>query len=367
MEYPKLAILLFFWTLLASAAGAQTGKVPKSNNHIAGGLSIVEWNGVKALKLSGRIEHGTTKKFNELSEFAEPAAHGLPILLLDSPGGSVMEALILSAALRNRPFHTIIPNGASCASACASVVFIAGQYRTMEPFGMFGQHSCAVDDLPDQECNELLAQHAFQHGVSHGAVAAFVTATRPEDMLWFSREDIDGWGISRYPGTENTDFEKSEPRAIQAFLGKKPEPQKFWRLDNWFRGWRAFYRPVADDEREMQINQFCIEEVPGTLFLSMEIHGPLEAVKQAVNTVELKSSAFALQYDRPYVFEMDKRVSAVSIAIPTEYVKKWLLEVSDFEFRINTNEPYDPIVAWGNLEGSRENLIFAANHCDYKE
>ena len=36
-----------------------------------------------------------------------------------------------------------------------------------------------------------------------------------------------------------------------------------------------------------------------------------------------------------------------------------------YRFQIETNEPYDLISTSGNLRGSRKNLIFAANHCDY--
>lgn len=268
--------------------------------------------------------------------------------------------------MKTRPFHTVIPDGASCASACASIVFIAGKYRTMESFGRFGQHSCSVSGVPDPECNEVLSQHAVSNGVSHGSVAAFVTYTDPSDMIWFSREDIDGWGISHYPGSEASGFEKSEPRVWRALTGKVPPAQSAWRLDLWKNGWRAFNRPSSDAERELQLNQFCVEHIPGTLFLAIEIHGPSEVIADVALRVVLLTDAFSLETSDPMIWQEDELVTMVAIPIPNQKVLSWLTEVSQYEFRIDTKAPYDPIGATGYLSGSRENLIFAANNCDYR-
>ncbi len=235
----------------------------------------------------------------------------------------------------------------------------------MEPFGSFGQHSCAANGIEDPECNELVSQHAFDNGVSHGSIAAFITYVPPEDILWFSREDIDGWGISHYPGSEASGFEKSEPRVIKMISGNEPPVQDAWRLDFWENGWRAFYRPAGDDERELQINQFCSEELSGILLLGMEIHGDEEAVRGAVDSAELRTDRFSLSYENPYVFQVDALVSMVTVAIPTEHVLTWLQKVDEFQFWINTTEGYTPIAGSGRLEGSRKNLIFAANNCVY--
>ncbi|WP_205389227.1 hypothetical protein [Sulfitobacter sp. JL08] len=329
-------------------------------------FEIVDWRGGQALKMTGKIDLGTAARFNSIADRVKPAEHGLPILLLDSPGGNVFEALLLSAAMKNRPFHTVIADDASCASACASIVFIAGKYRTMEHFGRFGQHSCSVSGAPDSECNELISQHAISNGVSHGSVAAFVTYTAPTEMLWFSREDIDGWGISHYPGSEESGFEKSEPRVFRAITGKLPAAQSAWRLDFWKNGWRAFNRPSSDAERELQLNQFCVEHIPGVLFLAIEIHGPSEVVEEVTQRVVLLTDVFSLETSEPMIWQEDRLVTMVAIPIPTEKVLAWLTEVSQYEFRIDTKQPYEPIGAIGYLSGSRKNLIFAANNCDYR-
>ena len=333
----------------------------------AADLTLVEWRGLKVLKLSGEIGLGTTEEFLGLAEQAEVAAHGYPILLLDSPGGDVWEALILSEALGEAPFHTVIPDGAECASACASIVFIAGRYRTVEPFGLFGQHSCEVDGVPDPDCNELIGQHALHNGVSYGAVNAFMSYVPPDEVLWFTREDVDGWGISLYPGSETAGFETSEPLVFKIITGKDAPAQSAWRLDFWNNGWRAFNRPVSDEKRELQLNQFCHEDAPGTLFLGMEIHGDVSQLEQIVERIDLITDVFSLSSEDPLVWQVDELVSMAAITIPTEQVIPWLTEVREYKLTITVDPPYDTIAAWGTLAGSRENLVFAANHCDYSK
>ncbi len=159
-----------------------------------GSISAERWRGHDVLRLTGTIERGLADKLLQKKDLAEVWSHGARVLLLDSPGGDVDESLRISAVMDDAPFHTVVPNGARCASACGSIVFIAGRFRTVEAYGALGQHSCSTDGVPDDDCNEELAMHAVKHGVSHGSIAAFVTGAAPEKMIWFSREDVDGWG-----------------------------------------------------------------------------------------------------------------------------------------------------------------------------
>ena len=327
-------------------------------------FSIIEWNGRMVLKMSGPIAEGTASRFSALARHIKPAEHGYPILLLDSPGGSVDEALLLSAALDETPFHTVIPNGAFCASACASIVFIAGRYRTVETFGRFGQHTCSARGVPNQECNDIISQHAVAHGVSYGAVSAFISYTPPEEVVWFAREDVDGWGISKYPGSEAVDFGLSEPRAMEFFFGEVPPGQRKWRLDFWNDGWRAFYRPVSDSEREWQVSQICIENIPSTLFLVVEIYGQKEIIEPELLDVRLSTDVFTIDDTDPEIWQNDHFATAIAVAIPEEKVMSWLTEVESFKFSVALREPYETILVEGILSGSRQNLIFAANHCD---
>jgi hypothetical protein len=326
-------------------------------------LTVDTWRGREVLRLTGLIEEGTAERFAGVVGKIDPFPHGVPVLLLDSPGGSVGEALAVSGVLDLHPFHTVVPNGAKCASACASILFVAGTYRTVEPFGLLGQHSCSRNGTSDELCNEILAQHAVRHGVSHGSIAAFVTHVPPEKILWFSREDADGWGLTRYPGEEQSGFEKSEPRVIKMLTGQMPPAQAAWRIDFREDGFRAFLRPASDAERELQLNLFCNEDIKGHLFMSMEIHGPVAVVADAIQVVEVKGDIFKWNDSKPVVWQADDVVSEVITEVPREHLIPILTKVDELSFNVHMREPYKPIVARTYLSRSRQVLRFAANNC----
>ncbi|WP_287013111.1 hypothetical protein [Actibacterium sp.] len=328
-------------------------------------FSTTSWNGHDVVQAEGVIESGDHGKLIKALAATSELPHGYKVVLLDSPGGSVDAALEMSKILDSRPAHTVIPSGASCASACASILFIAGEYRTIETGGRLGQHSCATGGIPDEECNELLAQHAVAHGVSHGSVKAFVTYTAPEDMTWMTREDADCWGITRYPYTRQSGFGRSEPCAIRMIAGSNsfPPAQSAWRVDFFQDGYRAFLRPAADHMRELQLNLHCDEDRPGQLFLSMEIGGPSEIIDNIVQQAILIAHP-TLSGNLPFrTLQVDDVYSSVEVGIPKDKTLDFLTKVSDLRLILNVAPDYDTIYAETRLDNSREALLFVANHC----
>jgi len=326
-------------------------------------ITVETWRGKEVLRLTGSIDQGTAAKLEAAIGQVAPAAHGLPILLLDSPGGSVVEALAMSRMMDEHLFHTVVPDGASCASACTSILFIAGSYRTVEPFGLLGQHSCSNGGTPDQACNDALAKHAVAHGVPYGGVAAFVTYTPPDDILNFTRQEADGWGLTRYPGERESGYRRSDPLAIQLYFGAKSPAQAAWRLDFREDGFRAFLRPAADDERELQLNLFCEEILRGRLFLSMEIHGPANAISESILSFQAQTDGFVWEDPAPIVWQMDPGVSEVITEIPRARITPFLTQADQLAITIRLRHPFDAIRAETSLSSSREVLRFAANNC----
>lgn len=326
-------------------------------------IEVKNWNGLDVVSLTGPIESGDFTQLIEALSIVEPLPHGYRVVLLDSPGGSVSESLAISEVLKSLDVHTVVPNGARCASACGSIVFVGGVVRTVEHFGLLGQHSCSRDGVADETCNEVISQHAMRNGVSHGSISAFVTYVPPDEIIWFSREDVDGWGISLYPGSIEVGFEKSEPRAIQLILGAKPLAQAIWRLDFRKDGFEAFLRPASDDERELELNLFCDETLPGRLFLSMEILGPANIVSDVLQRGVVETDIFSWIEDDPYVHQYDALASEVVLEVPKAHIIELLTKVNEISVLFSVEPPYDPIGAHTFLAESRENLIFAANNC----
>jgi hypothetical protein len=150
------------------------------------------WRDQLTVHASGPIEEGDAAKFAALPKF--------DTLELDSPGGSVSEALAMAANMDARGrIRTVVKPGASCASACAMALFVSGETRVVYMGGRIGIHSCAMPDgTPSPECNTGMARNATGHGVPWGVIEGFGNYTKPSDMLWLGAEDAECWGLIRW-------------------------------------------------------------------------------------------------------------------------------------------------------------------------
>ena len=328
-------------------------------------IETITWREHHVVSAIGPVKAGDADRLVTALEDVEVLPHGAKVVLLDSPGGSVAAALEISTLIDEleTQIHMVVPDGARCASACASILLIAGDYRTVEPSGLVGQHSCSRGGVQDEACNELLAQHAIQHGVSHGAVKAFVTYVAPEDILWFDREALDCWGILRYPFQAESGFEKSEPCFFQMIKGEFPAAQSAWRVTFYKDGYRAFLRPAFDHLQELEVGLFCDETRPGELFLSMDIAGPSEAIQVAIKDAFVAAQPIIIRDARYRVIDLDGPFSRVLIDLGDENTIPFLTEAEGLIVAFDLYEPYEPIVARTSLGQSRTALLFAANNC----
>ncbi len=346
----RFVILLLALQLLAGGARAMD-------------FRPVTWRGHEVLLAAGEIRLGDADRLSAALDGIAPLPHGVPVVLLDSAGGSVRAALEMSEMLDRRPVHMVIPEGARCASACASILFVAGAYRTVEAGGAFGQHSCSSGGLSDSECNDVISNHAVENGVSYGSIAAFITYTPPEDILWFSRESVDCWGISRYPYTDESGYVNFEPCFYQVLKDEFPRAQAAWRVDFFEDGYSAFLRPVADHIRELELKLYCDENRPGRLFLSMDIAGPSEAISRAITHASLMADPVVDRNMTVAVSQVDPLYSRATVEIPTAQVLPFLTRTDRLELTLFVRPLHENLRASTGLSGSRKALIFAANHC----
>ncbi|MEO5808079.1 hypothetical protein [Devosia sp.] len=88
------------------------------------------------LALTGTIDIGAADRFA-----AEVAAHGeyADTVGLDSPGGSVMDALAIGALIQEKGFATAVAAGSLCASSCP-IIFAAGKQRLASDKAAIGVH-----------------------------------------------------------------------------------------------------------------------------------------------------------------------------------------------------------------------------------
>jgi hypothetical protein len=328
-------------------------------------FSVVDWRGRKAILAAGNIVFGDAGRLKSIASSAEVWPHGHRVLLLDSPGGMVHEALQMSRVIRDAALHTVVPKGAVCASACGAVLFVAGRYRTIEEGGTLGMHTCYAADTmkPVPECNEDIAMHAVENGVAHGSVKAFMEYTPPEEMIFFSRENAECWGITRYLGETGVSLERSNPCVMQAITGRMPPPQDAWRIGFKDSGYAAFVRVIKDSALPGQVELFCKESDPGRLFLEVLIPAEVTELREAIKEVKFFGLAKPLVFSNVIVSERESDLASVRVSFDPQHVIPLLTRADKVRIEINLRAPYDPIVVRGVLGESRKNLIFAANNC----
>lgn len=324
---------------------------------------IRDWRGQKALYLSGIIELNDLKKIADLIKAIPIRKHGARVVLLDSDGGNVGEAMRISEFVNDHSVHMVVPVNAKCASACGSILFVSGKYRTVEEGGLIGQHSCSINGSPLAECNEIIAQHAISNGVSHGSIAAFLKFVAPDEILWFSREDVDCYGVSYYPLQDKSNFDKSEPCVIRILTNKDPIPQEAWRIDLVEDGYRSFTRQVADNVRELELGLFCRESTPGILYITLDIGGASEIISDAITGAVISTNNFLLRQKNVHIEQVDPVYSRVELLIPRSHVISFLKKSNEISVTLTLKKPYDDIRVISSLATSKKMLLFAANNC----
>jgi hypothetical protein len=156
-------------------------------------------SGVSVLAGEGEILAGDAARLEAALNLVTRDSRGNKILFLNSPGGMVQEALMMSRIIETNRVTTVVPPGYVCASACAQILFIAGAFRMVIDGGKLGLHSCSREGVRNDLCNERIAEHAIRHGVEHGAIAGPQNITDPSGMMWYDSRMADCWGLSLWP------------------------------------------------------------------------------------------------------------------------------------------------------------------------
>jgi hypothetical protein len=196
------ATILMAWAALSPAAAMSFSTVALPN-------------GTRIVLAKGPVTAGDAKGLRDALQSADRDASGNKVLALDSPGGLIIESFAMVDVMDKERVSTVVQTGASCASACAQILFLSGSQRTVEGSGRIGLHSChtAGDNSRSMVCNELIAQNALARGTPYGAIMAFMTLVDAKDMRWLGAVEADCWGFTKGP----TDLSKpAKPVPVRA-------------------------------------------------------------------------------------------------------------------------------------------------------
>lgn len=105
------------------------------------------------LSLTGTIGVGSADLFGE--EIARIGEY-VTRVRLDSPGGSVHDALAIGQSVRDRGFETVVEKGALCASSCP-LIFAGGVQRLAETGATLGVHQVFAPGNDERDTASAIA------------------------------------------------------------------------------------------------------------------------------------------------------------------------------------------------------------------
>ncbi len=151
--------------------------------------------GGPGLLLRGEIMPGDTARIMPmLLHFYQRGK--VPRLVLDSPGGNILDADKLALLIRKAGVPVTVPAGRMCASACF-LLFAASPDRTASMFASIGVHSASMDgdeNLVTLDITTIMAREAADFGIPPEIIGRMVT-TKPSDMAWLTTVELREMGV----------------------------------------------------------------------------------------------------------------------------------------------------------------------------
>jgi hypothetical protein len=172
-------------------------------NRLPGGFHFVS--------ATGAIVAGDAERLRSALHFADRDRRGNKNIALSSDGGRVKDALAMASVMDKERVATYVLSGTRCASACAEILFLSGFYRSVLDGGLLGLHSCSIDGLRSELCNEQIELNAVMHGVSYGSLLALVEQQGSSEVVWLDAHEADCWGLTLWPPEYGRGVQPGEP------------------------------------------------------------------------------------------------------------------------------------------------------------
>lgn len=157
------------------------------------------------------------------------------VVVFNSDGGSVTEALKIGRDLRRNDVDTFIPNDAHCLSACI-LAFVGGAHRTVADTGALGSHQFywPAGEVPAGDEATLLTQQLSANVLRHflaldvdPEALTMIMDTPPSKMLVFSpallkRFRLVGTGSAKLPAVSPDGEARGDCPFPESFINSDP-------------------------------------------------------------------------------------------------------------------------------------------------
>ena len=147
-------------------------------------------DGRRAIEASGQVVVGD---FHRLLAFCDTVdkAGRLAGLIVDSPGGNVLEAEKMAGTIRDMGLPVAVAGGGRCASACF-LLFAASPSRLAGPGARIGVHRASL--AGEETAGSLGATDGMAVQIAHFGVPAEIVAkmtrTAPGGVTWLTAADM---------------------------------------------------------------------------------------------------------------------------------------------------------------------------------
>ena len=160
----------------------------------AADVSYSSAQGLSFISITGPIVEGDSDKFNQLAA----SMTGPVVVALESPGGALLEGLVIGEAIRAKGYSTAVFSKSRCASTCG-LNWLAGKIRYVGTSGEVGFHAAYTGSGDEAKeigsGNAIIGAYLTKLGLSYNAVL-FVTSAHPDGMSWLHPTDAQENGIN---------------------------------------------------------------------------------------------------------------------------------------------------------------------------
>jgi hypothetical protein len=166
-----------------------------------------------------------------------------------SDGGSLVAGIRIGTVIREKKFATVIPDAASCASACA-LAWLGGAKRFMGQGASVGFHAAYVlksyGPVESGSGNAILGAYLNQLGLSEEAIL-YITKTAPTSIQWMNLHDANEQGIAAAMLSPQQGVAPSTAVAIAEQRAESPER----RATDFVRSLLAHWSKPSDEALPM--------------------------------------------------------------------------------------------------------------------
>jgi hypothetical protein len=179
-----VGLIVVALSILAAPMATESAQITTAPAKDANDLSVIT--------IEGRIVSGDAQQFTNAASQVPSGQN--TVVILDSGGGTLVDALQIGEAIHAQGLSTFVPDGVVCASACANI-WLAGRKRLIAPNGRVGFHAAYDRDGHENgQGNAIIGAYLTRLGLNYNAIA-FMTEADPESMSWLTKQKADELGI----------------------------------------------------------------------------------------------------------------------------------------------------------------------------